>query len=212
MGIGQSWSLGQDTERESWAWLARLLPRPQPFSDSPALGFSAPLPAARWAAKLGSLPAQFSHSPETARLTLQVESEPPCTQTNTLERLSQVPGSKRCGQGCGPLGVRLLLQIQAQGVTSTYDWGHCQPRLPVGAGTPLVGPEPLGHPVPRRWTLLCWVGQNGRSGFSARFMERSERPFWPNQYLNDSSQLWHNPSGRSVGLRGEAGGRGVGWC
>ena len=130
VGIGQSWSLGQDTKGESWAWLAGLPPWPQPFSESLALGFSAPLLAARWAAKLGSLPTQLSSdSPETARLTLQVESEPPCTQTNPPERLSQVPGCKRCGRGCGPLRVRLLLQIQARGVTSTSNCGHCQPPL-----------------------------------------------------------------------------------
>lgn len=172
VGIGQSWSLGRDTEGESWAWLAGLPPRPQPSSASPALA-SAPLPAARWAAKLGSPPTQISSdSPETALLTLQVESEPPRTQTNPLGWLSQVPGSKRCGRGCGPLGVQLLVQIQAKGVTSTSDWGHRQPPLRGGAGTPLVGPEPHGHPVPRRWTLLCWVGQKGHSGFSVRFTER----------------------------------------
>lgn len=85
-------------------------------------------------------------------------------------------------------------------------------------GTPLVRPEPLGHPVPRRWTLLCSVGQTGRSGFSVRLTERSKRSVWPSRYLNDSSQLWHNPSGRSAGLQGEAGAgcrvvlRGVGVC
>lgn len=146
MGIGQSWSLGQDTERVM-GLAGQTLTAPALFRLSPALGFSAPTPSCRSGQqRVGLPPARFSHSPETARLTLQVESEPPCTQTNTLERLSQVPGSKRCGRGCGPLGYcSLLLQIQAQGVTSTYDWGHCQPISQWGQGTPLwSGLSPSG--------------------------------------------------------------------
>lgn len=149
-GLGNLGPLARTQKESHGPGPAGLPLGPHPYSDSVSgllgacpcceLGRNAGLPPCPILLGLSRDPTP--HSPGGVLATLYPNK--PSGATSTGPRLQQV-----WPRELSP-GVHLLVQIQAQGVTSmvpTFDWGHRRP-LTVGAGNTCASPV---HPTGVRW-------------------------------------------------------------